>query len=135
MRSCSCGNGAISWSSRKIKVVCDSSTEAEMAAASIGCKDLSFLRKFLKDAHVLITGTVPTVTDNSGAYGYVRNAGVTGRTRHFERWVQYVRKLFRFRSVSVHLAPDKEMMADFLTKCLGRIKHRECTNYTMNLGD
>ena len=129
------GNGAVSWSSRKIKVVCDSSTEAEMAAASVGDKDLTFVRNFLKDADIMIKDTVPHVLDNSGAHDNIRNAGVTARTKHFERWVQYVRKLFRFGSISIHLAPDHTMMADFLTKVLGRGKHRDCTNYTMNRGD
>ena len=78
---------------------------------------------------------MPHVLDNSGAHDNIHNPGVTARTKHFERWVQYVRKLFRFGSISIHLAPDHTMMADFLTKVLGRGKHRDCTNYTMNRGD
>ena len=118
--------------SRKIKVVCDSSTEAELAAGAVGVKDLTFARNFLSDAGVTVQGTVPHTLDNSGAYETARNPGVSGRTKHFERWIHYVRDAFRRLQTTLHLTPDETMPADVLTKPLLRGKHAYCRNYILN---
>ena len=125
-------NGAISWMSRKIKVVCDSSTEAELAAGAVAAKDLKFARSFLYDAGVIISTTVPHAIDNSGAFDTVRNPGVTGRTKHFERWIHYLRDMYRRLSITIHLTPDTDMAADMMTKALYRIKHSFCRDYVLN---
>jgi hypothetical protein len=125
-------NGAVSWMSRKIKVICDSSTEAELAAGAVASKDLKFARNFLYDAGVTIMGTVPHALDNSGAFDTVRNPSVSGRTKHFERWIHGLRDMYRRLSITIHLTPDTDMPADMMTKALYRIKHAFCRDYVLN---
>ena len=85
--------------------------------------------------HVIMQchGTVPHALDNSGAYDAARNPGVSGRTKHFERWIHYVRDAFRRLKTTIHLTPDENMPADMLTKALLRGKHAYCRAYVLNL--
>ena len=56
--------------------------------------------------------------DNTAAIDIVKSLGASGRTKHFERWITYVRDLYQRKIVMVsHLKTD-EMPADIFTKPL-----------------
>ena len=65
-----------------------------------------------------ISGCVTAYTDNSAAIDIIKSHGVTGRSRHFERWCHYVRDLQRRFLVDVRHLPTDEMPADLFTKAL-----------------
>ena len=63
-------------------------------------------------------GPTPHFIDNSAAYHLVRNVGVSARTKHFERWMHYLRDMYARHVASIHLVPDTCMVADIFTKSL-----------------
>ena len=48
----------------------------------------------------------------------VQNPGVTARTRHYERWIYYIRELYMRRVITIHLEGTAHMVAGILTKAL-----------------
>ena len=65
--------------------------------------------------------------DNEAAVSSVRNPGATQRTRHYEIWVNYTRKLFLENKVNPVWVPTDKMTADIMTKPLDKttfLKHR-----------
>ena len=60
------------------------------------------------------------LTDNTATVDIVKSLGASGKSKHFERWVTYVRDLYqRFIITVKHLGTDK-MPADIFTKALPR---------------
>ena len=57
-------------------------------------------------------------TDNTASIDIVKAHGTTARTKHFERWIAYIRDLYQRFIIHVkHVATDK-MPADIFTKAL-----------------
>ena len=53
-------------------------------------------------------------------------------TKHFERWLHYVRELRQRLVISMHLVPDSHMVSDIFTKPLYRAKFSWCRDYLLN---
>ena len=126
---------AISWSrwtARAIKVTCDSSAEAEIASGSTAMKDTRFVRFICEEINRPCVGPTPHFIDNSAAHHLVRNVGVSARTKHFERWMHYLRDMYARQVASIHLVPDTCMVADIFTKPLYRAKFSWCRDYLLN---
>ena len=113
------GGASISWASKALKIVPLSSAEAETAVLSTGCKDMMFVRQLLCELRPGKIGeTLQAFCDNTAAIEIVRSHGAAGRTKHFERWITYVRDLYqRFILEVRHVTTDK-MPADIFTKPL-----------------
>lgn len=126
-------NGAISWASKGIKVVCQSTTEAETAAASIAAKDLAYVRALMSELGIAVTGPTPFFIDSAGTYGYTRHQGAKQRTKYFDLWVAYVRKAHRMNTISLHLITTETEIADVLTKALPRGSLIRFRNFMMNI--
>ena len=69
--------GAITWSSRKLNVIADSSALAEYSAASATCKELGFVRNLLNELQVGIKGPFALAVDNQAAIKISEQRGVT----------------------------------------------------------
>ena len=126
-------NGAISWSSKGLKVKCQSTTEAETAGASIAAKDHTYVREVMNDNGIRLQGPTPLFIDSSGTFGYTRHQGAKQRTKYFELWVTYVRDAFRMKKIGLFLITSATEIADALTKALPRADVIRFRNYMMNL--
>ena len=63
-------------------------------------------------------GRVKAYTDNTAAIDIVKAYSVSARTKHFERWIGYVRDLYQRSVIELsHLSTD-QMPADIFTKAL-----------------
>ena len=126
---------AVSWSARKMKIVPLSSAEAETACGSIACRDLQFVRFVLGDLFMEQVGfplsPVPVVTDNEATYLSSENPGATGRTRHYERWLFYLRELAMNKLVKVIHTTTNNMMADVFTKAVDKGTFIRCRTFLM----
>ena len=78
-------NGAADWSAKLIKIVPDSSCEAETALASRAAKATCFIRGLLRFHKRPVAAATPTLGDNKAMYALVTQEGATPRTRYFER--------------------------------------------------
>jgi len=126
-------NGAVSFGSKFLKIVPCSSTEAETAGASEGCKHTIFVRLLMEDSNHRVTGATPIIVDNKGTYDQVVKPSSSARTRYFERATNYVRQLVLDNVLSIFLVGTRDMMADFGTKAVERDIFYKCRQYTMNL--
>jgi hypothetical protein len=113
-------NGAISWSSKKIKIVCLSTTEAETVGATLAAQDVKYVRALMTDIGLAPTGPTPFFLDSSGTFGYVRHQSAKQRTKYFDLWVAFVRSAHRDLSIDLHLITTATMVADIFTKALAR---------------
>jgi hypothetical protein len=114
------GGAALSWAAKALKIVPLSSAEAETAVLSMGCKDMMFVMQLMSELrpNAKLPIQVNAFTDNTAAIDIVKAHGATGRTKHFERWINYVRDLYQRAIIKVsHLTTDN-MPADIFTKPL-----------------
>ena len=114
-------NGApISWSSKKLKIVPQSSCEAESAALCAGCKNLMFIRNLLNELDAIVELPMEAYTDNEATRLTTINPGTTARTKHYEIWMQYARELYLNLIININWIPTKEQIADLFTKPLDK---------------
>ena len=50
----------------------------------------------------------------------VHNDGVSGRTKHFDRWLMHVREMRKRGLIKFNLITTKTMIADIFTKALDK---------------
>jgi hypothetical protein len=109
---------AICWVSRRLKVVCLSSTEAETVAGVAAVKDLRFVLHILDFFSVKVKGRVPLLIDNAGMWFNIRNEGVSGRTRYWDLWMHFTREMYQKGMLEPHKVDTTEERADIFTKAM-----------------
>jgi hypothetical protein len=116
------GNATINWCSKRQQTVARSSTEAEYMALSAAAQECIWLRRLLKDFG--IGGDKPTTIheDNNGAIELSKNAKFHNRTKHIDIAYHFTRERVASNELSVTHCSTEEMVADIMTKGLGRIK-------------
>ena len=108
----------VSFASKQLKTVAFSSSEAEYAAASYTCKEIEFIRNICDDMGVTLHGRLVLAVDNTAAIDIAHDVGVSGRTKHFDRAIHYLRDLTQLRRVlPAHVTTDQQR-ADGYTKPL-----------------
>ena len=110
--------GPITWSSRKLNVIADSSALAEYSAASATCKELGFVRNLLNELHVGIQGPFALAVDNQAAIKISEQRGVTKLTKHFDFAAYRIRDEVERQRVRCVFVDTYDQTADVLTKAL-----------------
>jgi hypothetical protein len=111
------GGAVISSSSKRIRLVTQSSQEAEIYSYAYAAKDLRFIQQLLQFNGHSITLPTSIHTDSSAAVPWIRNPGSTARTRHYEKFLMYGREQYLNKlSVPVWIS-SKDQCADLFTKC------------------
>ena len=111
-------NGPVDWSSKLIRVICHSSSEAEIASGCFSGKRTVFLVQLLGEFGVKFGGKMIMLIDNTAAMDLSQKLGVQTRTAHFLRWQHYLRWLVLHQYVELYFVPTKEQLADIFTKVL-----------------
>jgi len=101
-------NGVVSFGSKFLKITPCSTTEAETAGASEGCKHTIFVRLLMEDSNHRVTGATPIIVDNKGTYDQVVKPSSSARTRYFERATNYVRQVVLDNVLSIFLVGTRE---------------------------
>ena len=58
--------------------------------------------------------------------------GASGRTKHFERWITYIRDLFQRGMMKATHIPTDDMPADIFTKPLGYVSFTKFRELLLN---
>lgn len=125
----------IHWSSKMQATVSDSSAEAEYVAAATASKQVQWLRMLAAEWRIHLH-TAPTPffmtdhpleptrlhIDNSGAISMIQANGPTRRSKHVDIKHHAVNERARLGIIVPTKVHTTQQKADFLTKCLHRVK-------------
>lgn len=112
--------GPISWKSRLQPTVALSSTEAEYRAVTEAGQELIWLRNMMNLLGYGDSKPTKLETDNLGAMHLTTKSIFHGRTKHIEIQYHWIREVVSQGDMTVVHCPSTEMMADLLTKSLGK---------------
>ena len=125
-------NGAIDWSAKMVKIVPDSSCEAETALASRAAKATCFVRGLLRFHKRPVTAATPTLGDNKAMYLLVTQDGATSRTRYYERATMLIKRAVLMLMLFPYLIKTDKMIADIFTKALDKGTFTKFRDVIMN---
>ena len=115
------GSGMISWSSRKQRVVADSSCYAEYMALHDSAREGSFLRQLLEGLHFLPSNASSIHCDNNAASILSEDHVFHARVKHIRVRFHAIREMVANGEIAVRRVRSKDNTADILTKALGRM--------------
>lgn len=110
--------GALSWASMKQKCTALSSTEAEYVGLSECCRAIARVRNLF----VELGFTIPPVLlheDNQSCTAWIKAS--TKYAKHIDIRYHYARHLHDDGTIDVHYCKTSDMLADLMTKPLGRV--------------
>ena len=117
--------GAVAWHSRKQEVIAQSTTEAELIAASAAAKEILWITKLLADFKVKTTTPIILYEDNQSAIALSHLRPGRDKLKHLATKYQYVRGLVNEGVIKLKYTPTENMLADIFTKALSRKKMME----------
>ena len=116
----------LSWKSKKQSMVATSSTEAEYLAACFATKEAVFLRNLIQGIG-RPQKTIVVCTDNASSQKLIGNPIHHELTKHIKTQYHYTCEMVRKGEVSFVFVPTRQMVADSLTKEVGKEKTRFCS--------
>ncbi|XP_046801128.1 secreted RxLR effector protein 161-like [Lucilia cuprina] len=122
----SLAGGAISWESRKQRVVATSSAESEYIALAEASKEAYYLRYLLSELEYLNDNATIVYIDSQSAQQMAKFGGHHSRTKHIDYKYHFIRQAVEDKIIDVQYKPTSEMVAHVLTKPLPNIKHNFC---------
>jgi hypothetical protein len=125
-------NGAVDWSAKLVKIVPDSSCEAETAVASFASKGTCFIRGLLRFHQRPVAASTPMLGDNEAMHTLVTNEGATYRTRYYERATLLIKRAVLMLLLHPLLVATNYMVADMFTKALEKSTFVRFRNVMMN---
>ena len=128
-----CCNGLLAWSAKSLKIVPDSTCEAETAVASRATKEGLFVRMLHRFHRRPLLGPTPAYGDNKPSYQMIQQEGASVRTRYYERATLLIKRAVLLLLVYPFLVPTDQMAADIFTKALPRDAFVKYRNYFMNV--
>jgi hypothetical protein len=122
---------AVTWRSTKQDIVAQSSSEAEYIALAEAAKEALWIRKLQHE--IFPTMKEPTIIheDNQSAINLAQNPIHTNRSKHIAVRYHAVRDYVEKKMIKVKYCPTSEMVADIMTKSLGRVLHE---NFVEKMG-
>jgi hypothetical protein len=116
--------GAVTWSSKKQRVVALSSTEAEYIALTHAAKEAKWLKSFLIEIYDPGTQDHPLhlYCDNMSAMSLAKDSTYHSRTKHIDIRYHFIREAYDAGTIDLTYCPTGDMPADLLTKPLTRAK-------------
>ena len=112
------GTGAISWSSRKQKIITLSTTEAEFVAATACTCQAIWLRKILEELRFKQKGATIIFCDNNSAIKLSKNPVLHGRRKNIDVKYYFLRDLNNEGTVDLRYCRSADQLADIFTKPL-----------------
>lgn len=110
------------WARRLQSCVTLSSMEFEYVALSEGSQEAVWLCKLMEEFGETLMEPVKIMEDNQSCIKFVESERSSRRSKHIETKESYVKELCDEKIIQLVYCPTEEMIADVLTKPLGRIK-------------
>ena len=126
-------NGAIDWSAGNLKLVPDSSHEAEAAQASRAAKAAIYVRQLLLNNGRKVIGPTICLGDNKANQTSSQQIGSTARTRYYERAVLLFKRAVLLLILSPMRVDTHDMIADIFTKATTKQTFTKMRNVMMNI--
>ena len=115
----------ISWRSKGMKVVAQSSTEAEYIALSETAKEVKFVYQVLVSLGIKVKLPIIVRVDNLGAIFMSENISVSQRTKHVDVRFRFVQQFTMEGFIKVIFVRTDENDADLFTKNLNGDKYKK----------
>lgn len=112
--------GAVSWKSKKQSVITTSTGEAEYLALGSAVQECLWTGRLFSFATGDSTFRVAVKVDNHGSIKMAKNNASGNPTKHIDMKYHLVRDLYSQTKSEVEYCPSTDMLADVLTKPLGR---------------
>ena len=116
------GGAIVNWCSKRQATVARSSTESEYVALSAAAQECIWLRRLLQDFGLGDNKPTTLFEDNTGAIELSKNPKFHNRTKHIDVAHHFTRERVISNELSVVHCPTEDMVADVMTKGLGRVK-------------
>ena len=116
------GGAIVNWCSKRQATVARSSTESEYVALSAAAQECIWLRRLLQDFGLGDNKPTTIFEDNTGAIELSKNPKFHNRTKHIDVAHHFTRERVISNELSVVHCPTEDMVADVMTKGLGRVK-------------
>ena len=107
------------------KTVARSSTEAEYMALSEACSEVAWLTSLQREIGFGTTSPTPLVSDSQGGIFLAINPAHDRRLKHVDIRYHFIREYVESKKVSIVYISTEDMIADILTKPLGRVKYKK----------
>ena len=120
------GSAAVSWVSRLQKIVTISTTEAEYVAATEACKEMVWLRSFMKELGKEQDNS-KLFSDSQSAIHLAKNAAFHSRTKHIDIKYHFIRSLLEDGQFTLEKIHTKDNPADMFTKVVTVEKLKSCS--------
>ena len=113
--------GAVSWRSRKQKLITSSAMEAEYVSLYDATKEALWFKKLLIEIHNK-SKSITILEDNQPAINLSKNPVVHDRSKHIDTKYHMIRQHQELGNIKIKYCCTENMTADIFTKPLGRIK-------------
>jgi len=115
-------SGVISWKSKQQGVVATSTAQAESLAVFEACTEAEFLSVLVPEFFDSITLPIPLNIDNQACIALCKSNINSQKVKHFAIKLRYLQDLYDRKLFVPIYCPTDEMIADSLTKPLGKVK-------------
>jgi len=129
------GTATVSWESRKQETVALSTAEAEYMALGDAYREIKFLSMVycaVMNIDPKVCKHIPIYSDSQSAISICNSENLTSRrTKHIDTKHHFIREAVEQLKIVIKYVPTNEMIADFMTKPLPRVKHEFCVDKTL----
>lgn len=112
----------IQWASRKQSSVSLSSTEAEYISLAEACQDILWMKRLIREFGFIQDDAVQVMEDNQSCIKLALGNRIGRRSKHIETKYHFIKQLNDDNVIKLNYCPTDKMIADCLTKPLGRNK-------------
>ena len=115
-------NGVITWSSKKQLYIALSTMEAEYVACSTAVQEAVWLRRFFQHLEVVKDASDPMTIhcDSTAALAYAKDPKYHGKTKHIDIRYHSIHDIVTHKEVVLKHISTTRMIANPLTKPIGR---------------
>ena len=117
--------GAVSWQSRLQKCIALSTAEAEFIAATEACKELLWMKQFLRELGFKQQKYV-LFCDNQSSIHLAKNSTFHSRSKHIDVRYHWIRDTLNNKLLELEKIHTDENGSDMLTKAVSREKLQVC---------